>query len=195
MLSKLADSGEEVKMSTAEPIDYEAVLADLRGRRDQLNSAIAVIEQFLGLSPGSTVAAAPTSGSPLVLEESLPKEVQSDTFFGLSAVDAAKKYLAIVKKPMPMKAIHDALRAGGYLTNSKNFYSNLYTSIMRSPDFQKVRKNWGLAEWYQGRRVPTAEPGPSKRKKARKKIRRKPTPPPRVANPPRQEKPSPEPEG
>ncbi len=151
-------------MPTSEGIDYEAVLDDLKARRDQLNVAIAGIEQMLGLA-----ASSPAGATPSVTDEQLPKQVETDTFFGLSAVEAAKKYLKIVKRPAAMKTIHDALKDGGYLTHSKNFYANLYTAIMRSPDFVKVKKNWGLAEWYGGRRPPVEEKtATKKRKKGRK---------------------------
>ena len=168
-------------MGAPEAIDYEAVLADLRNKREHLNVTIANIEQLIAMgflkgtiSPlvlGSsangladpTDRARPTEG-----EENLPKQVESDTFFGLSAVEAAKKYLKIVKRPTAMKEIEDALRAGGYLTNSQNFYANLYTAVMRSSDFRKVGKKWGLAEWYIGRRPP--EPvNPRKKRKSRRK--------------------------
>jgi hypothetical protein len=183
-------------MSTLEPIDYEAVLADLRSRRDQLNAAISGLEQMLGFvgtgGPG-------LAGSTAVdASEELPKEVGSDTFFGLSAVEGAKKYLRIVKRPTAMKTIHDALRAGGYLTNSKNFYANLYTAVMRSPEFQKVGKGWGLAEWYQGRRVPVADEA-TKTKKRKPRHKRRKSAPAKAAKAAsakqHQEKPNPESEG
>jgi hypothetical protein len=165
-------------MCATETIDYEAVLADLRSKRDHLNATIAGIEQLLGVlgttvgggqgAPNSSGAQGRPASSHGEAEEQLPKEIQSDTFFGLSAVDGAKKYLKIVKQPATMKAMHDALLAGGYLTQSQNFYANLYTAVMRNRDFQKVGKRWGLAEWYQGRRPP--EPATLRRR--RKKTRR-----------------------
>lgn len=164
-------------MGTPETIDYEAVLADLRARRDQLNATIAGLEQVMGIVRVAASAAAQGSSNGLAdsedrakaaeRDENLPKQVESDTFFGLSAVEAAKKYLKIVKRPAAMKEIEDALRAGGYLTNSQNFYANLYTAVMRSSDFRKVGKKWGLAEWYVGRRPP--EPTKPRKKRNRRK--------------------------
>jgi len=170
--------------TTSETIDYEAVLADLRSRRDQLNATIAGIEQLMGVgrfAGTSGPGAANGSGGEASTTESvaaastgdqLPKEVQSDTFFNLSAVEGAKKYLRIVKRPTAMKEIHDALLAGGYLTQSKNFYSNLYTAIMRNKEFQKVGKKWGLSEWYEGRRPPESAI-PRRRRKVRRRSKAK----------------------
>ena len=166
-------------MCAAETIDYEAVLADLRSKRDHLNATIAGIEQLLGVlgttvgggqgGPNSSGAQGRSTSGNGEPEELLPKEILSDTFFGLSAVDGARKYLRMVKQPATMKAMHDALLAGGYLTQSQNFYANLYTAIMRNKEFQKVGKKWGLAEWYQGRRPPEPATAPRRR---RKKTRR-----------------------
>jgi hypothetical protein len=136
-------------------IDYEAVLADLREKRDKLDTAIAAIEQLvLGrvAAPGQAIAAGSISpGQPDASEVS--RTIESDTFFGMTASDATRKYLRMTKRPASLNAILAALQEGGYLTNSKNFYSNLYTTLSRLDDFVKVGKNWALVEWYPGRRL------------------------------------------
>ncbi|MEP7013104.1 MAG: hypothetical protein ABJC13_22515 [Acidobacteriota bacterium] len=139
-------------------IDYGPVLEDLRARRDEIDAAIAVIEKF-STGPGAISAAARFSVAPAVVE-SLPVEgspvpvrVESDTFFRMSASEATQKYLKMVKKPTSLVVICRALEGGGYLTSAKNFYSNLYTTLMRSSAFVQVNKDWGLAEWYPGKRT------------------------------------------
>jgi hypothetical protein len=161
-VSTVAASKEDVKMHG---IDYESVLADLRDRRAKLDTAIVAIEQIvLGIGQ-SAIAGTPTKiVTPLPgaepIGESLPPQVESDTFFGLSASDGAKKYLKMVKRPTSLAVICRALQEGGYLTTAKNFYSNLYTTLARSDDFVQVGKNWGLVEWYPGRRMePKGKPG------------------------------------
>jgi len=136
----------------SDPIDWEAGLSDLRARRDRLNVAIAVIEQeVLGRA-----ACDPESAQPPAVPNGLPSRepgktpsIPSDAFFSLSVPEAAKKYLSIVKRPAGAKEIEQAVRQGGFQTVAKNFYANLYTSLVRSKDtFVKVGKKWGLVEWY-----------------------------------------------
>jgi len=142
-------------------IEYGRVLADLRARRDKLNAAIAAIEEVSGIEPedalGDPGQSAPTDASDAPRSPRHHGQVASDAFFQMGAGDAARKYLNMVKRPALNKEIADALKAGGYLTNAKNFYSNLYTTLLRTPGFVKVKKAWGLAEWY--RTSPGTPPG------------------------------------
>ncbi len=136
----------------SEPMDWEAGLSDLRARRDRLNVAIGVIEQeVLGRTPSD-----PESAQSPAVPNALPSResgktppIPSDAFFSLSVPDAARKYLSIVKRPAGAKEIEQAVREGGFQTVAKNFYANLYTSLVRSEEtFVKVGKKWGLVEWY-----------------------------------------------
>jgi hypothetical protein len=128
-----------------EKIDYAAVLADLVAKRDQLNAAIEAIE----VMTGQTVT---PSGSRVKDE---PTEVRSDSFFGLTFPQAAKKYLAIAKRPQSAKEIAEALNRGGITHQSTNFTNTIYTTLKREDDrggdIIKVGKHWGLASWYPGR--------------------------------------------
>jgi hypothetical protein len=140
------------------PIDYDAVLEDLRAKRDELNTAIAAIERITrGGAPGPAVNGEAASGAPPQArgaEEPTAesKQVREDAFFGLSATAAARKYLIMVKRPVVTQDLVDALKQGGLLTNAKNFYSNLYTSLKRSEEFTNLgRGKWGLTEWYPNR--------------------------------------------
>lgn len=124
-------------MSQEQSIDYRAVLADLEARRAQLDQAIAAIRLFLGEQGDG--------GSALFTE------VKSDTFFGLSVTDAAKKYLTIVKDPKSTQEIADALKAGGFKSTAKNFYSNVFTALSRDDTFCKIKRGqWALSEWSPG---------------------------------------------
>ena len=145
-------------------IDYEAVLEDLRAKRDELNAAIAAIERLSrsgSASPNPSANEEGDSGAPLAGGGEEPalatesKTLREDIFFGLSATEAAKKYLTIVKRPVLTQDLVAALKKGGFLTNAKNFYSNLYTSLKRSDEFTNLGKGkWGLAEWYPNRPRP-----------------------------------------
>jgi hypothetical protein len=148
----------------SDQINYEAVLNDLRARRDQLSIAIAAIEQLgKALTEGLLQDVVPSNGNSLPAREApvSASSIASDAFFKLSVPDAARKYLSIIKRPAGAKEIEKALREGGFQTKAKNFYANLYTSLVRSEGtFEKVGKKWGLAEWYpQGGRAKSAEEG------------------------------------
>ncbi len=125
---------------------YEAVLADLRAQRDQLDATIAVLERRLGM--GVQVSSIPPQGavgSPVVAVALL-----ADAFFGMTLLDAIKKYLAAVKRPQSPKEIMDALERGGYAHTSKRFYGTVYNALTRAEgaDLVKVKDDWGLREWY-----------------------------------------------
>lgn len=87
------------------PINYDSVLADLRAKREKLDAAIAGIELMLGLSSPS---AATSPNTPIQAQE-----VESDSFFGMSIPDAARKFLGMRKKPQTTQEIADALNRGG----------------------------------------------------------------------------------
>ena len=132
-------------------VNYNDVLADLKRRRDKLDSAIAGIEAILGM---------PASVTPLKQKLSdtrpdvQPTEIASDMFFGLSIVEGAKKFLALKKRPQSTTDIAAALEQGGMPNQSDNFGNTVGATLARnltsvSPVFSKVsRGTWGLKEWY-----------------------------------------------
>jgi len=125
--------------------EYEAVLADLRAKRDELDRTIATLEALAGLSTGPTIAARADS----------MQDIQTDAFFSMSIPDAVKKYLAIVKKKQNTTDITKALERGGLQHTSKNFYTTVYAILTRMEargDVAKIGTEWGLAEWYPGMR-------------------------------------------
>lgn len=150
-------------MRTAEGIDYEAVLEDLRAKRAQLDAAISVIEQLMPVQLITNRVERSEDIATGELRLSSGIRVGTDSFFGLTAGDAARKFLRMAKKPQSTKTIHDAVLEGGYTTTAKNFYSNLYTALVRSDEFVNLggRKGWGLAEWYPGRRTEKRRPDDS----------------------------------
>lgn len=133
-------------MSAENP--YETVLADLKAKRDQLDSAIAAIESVIaqggpainpGVQPGRDV------------------EIRPDAFFGASILDATKKYLGMARSPRTTQQITEALLSGGMRSDSDNF-ANSVGSVLNRVDrlggsIVKVgRGMWGLAEWYPNRK-------------------------------------------
>jgi hypothetical protein len=99
-------------------------------------------------------------------------QIRPDEFFRLSIPEAAKKFLSIMKRPQTPKAIVEGLRAGGVLTNAKNFYGNVYKELMRMDErgeLANTPSGWGLAEWYPSKpKGPDAKPKKKARKRAAK---------------------------
>ncbi len=135
-------------MASDQPIDYQSVLADLRAKRAALDAAIASMEAFVTGMPSNGSSAAVGTG------RGDPQTIEGDTFFGLSIVDAAKKYLGMVKKPQSVRDIAQALEKGGLTHSSSDFTSTLSTVLSRRDknvgDIVKVKREWGLVEWYPG---------------------------------------------
>ena len=137
-------------------IDYQAVLADLEKKRDDLDKAIAGIRLLIGLPQASNngAQAEPPAGSgsmgPPAPRGSSDQNIPSDAFFGMSIPAAAQKFLSIRKKPATSPEIAQALEAGGYNHQSSNLANTLNTALTRNPDmFAKVKRGtWGLRSWY-----------------------------------------------
>lgn len=140
-----------------EPVNYESVLADLRAKRASLDVAIAAIEQ---IQTGGSVI------SETVIKPIDPASIPDDAFFGLPIVEAAKKYLSIVKRKQTIKEISDALERGGLPHTSSNFVATVATMLRRAndPDLAKVgRGDWGLAVWYGNRRPKQEKAAPARK--------------------------------
>jgi hypothetical protein len=135
-------------------INYEAVLADLEARRAQLDSAIAAIRQIMG-QLGGVGLVPPASGA------SVPSgTLQHDAFIGMSIPEAAKKYLASVRRKLSTQDLMTALEAGG-LPPSK--YGTVYAILRRREkqvgDIINMKGDWGLTEWYPNHRKKSSSSG------------------------------------
>jgi len=121
---------------TPEPINYEAVLADLEAKKQQLEAAIAAI-RMIAIQSGNAPLGGPGGGS------------GPSAFLGMSIPDAAKKHLATIRQKQSTQDIMKALEAGG-LPGSK--YSTVYAVLRRREsqvgDVINMKGDWGLAEWY-----------------------------------------------
>ncbi len=129
------------------PDPYDAVLADLRAKRDQIDQTIALLS---ALRLGGTA-----SGVMPVTQENAIVET-AGMFLGMSIVDGAKKLLALRKQTMGNAEIAKELQAGGMVLTSAE-PANVVGSVL-TRRFQQVgdvvklgRGIWGLKEWYPGR--------------------------------------------
>lgn len=134
-------------MATDQPIDYNAVLADLKAQRAKLDAGIAGIEAMLGLR-GVDADPSPSGGG----STNGAQDIGTGAFLGLSIVDATKKYLAAVREPKRNEDIYAALKRGGLIFTSSNPINTIGSVLNRDwtngGDIVRVSRGvWGLAEW------------------------------------------------
>lgn len=123
------------------------LLEDLRKERDELDTLIRGLEKRLGIVPGEeqpeihSVAARPTQSV---------ASIPLGYFHNMTQADAAEKILKLNPgHPLATNEILDAFRRSGMSVNPKNAITILYTTLKRSPRFERVAgKAWGLADWY-----------------------------------------------
>ena len=134
-----------------QPINYEAVLADLEARKAQIESAIAGIRVMLGQS-GTSPSGGPGGGG------YVGGTPAHDAFIGMSIPEAAKKHLTTVRKKLSTQELMTAMEAGG-LPSSK--YNTVYAILSRREnkvgDIVNMKGDWGLAEWYPNYRKKSGE--------------------------------------
>lgn len=127
---------------------YDAVLADLRAKREQIDQAIQIIEAVRG-GAGASPAVGPNT----------PQGGGIDgpgAFLGMTIPDAAKSLLAARRRPLNNADIVAALKGGGLHMNSVDPINTVGSVLMRRfnqvGDIVRVGRGvWGLAEWYPNR--------------------------------------------
>lgn len=133
--------------------DVSALLALLEAERAEIDVTIAHLRRRLGMpaaSPDVPAAGVP-SGATVGRDSPVTGRVRPDEFFRLSIADAIVRYLNIMKQPQSPMTIVSGLKAGGVLTQAKNFYANVNTELKRMKKRGLVvntKSGWGLAEWY-----------------------------------------------
>ena len=128
---------------------YDAILADLEQKKVAIEAAIAGIKLLKGQGLSGPIPGMPDMTA---LQGAIP----TDYFFGMGIADAARKYLAAVKRPKSTREIASALQDGGMTHTSKNFIKTVSTILsqknQQDGDIIKVGDGWGLAAWYPGRK-------------------------------------------
>lgn len=148
-------------------IDYGAVLADLEARRDALDAVIAGVRALLGALGQPEIAPPGVNGGISTRVTNAPQDVVPGMFHGLSVPEAARKFLELKKTKQRMKDIVDGIQRGGIESTAGNFYSNVFTSLLRKKEFIRIGKFWALAEWHPTR-AGTAIEKAGRRRKSRK---------------------------
>jgi hypothetical protein len=140
-------------MKRTEPIDYTAIISDLEAKRAALDATIGAFRtaQALGAlgQPGDASAVTASTLVPPVSGAEIP----AGAFLGKSIPEAAKLYLAIVKRKQTSREIAEALKKYGIETTSKKFNGLVHSILDRARKsgtgiVKLDRSYWGLAEWY-----------------------------------------------
>lgn len=127
---------------------YDAVLADLRAKRDEINSAIDLLTRLRGGSEGPRATASEGSDD--------APELGDGAYLGMSIADAVLKLLTARKRKMTNSEIYKSLTDGGMVLTSKD-PTNVINSVLTrrfnaAGDIVRVdRGTWGLKAWYPGR--------------------------------------------
>ncbi len=145
---------------------YEAVIADLRKKRDEIDSAISLIETLRAHAGTSSVLSDAVKGAKATDEVGSSEALEEGTFHGMSIVDATKMLLTMRKRKMGNPEIARELIAGGLVMNSAEPVNTVGSVLTRRfhqvGDVVRVaRGTWGLKEWYPGRTF-KAKPGTDK---------------------------------
>ena len=123
-------------------INYNAVLADLESRRDELESAIAAVKAILAAGGGAV--GGDMSGG--VID---PENVPVGSFLRLTIVDAVKKLLDMTKVKLGVPQIAKALERGGLPPAKPNtIYAVLRRRESEVGDLIRFGDEWALSEWY-----------------------------------------------
>lgn len=147
IIGQRGSSEKEKVMSNNEFDPYEAVIVDLESKIAALRATIENLQ-----SVRSLVSQLPATGT----GNSHPSGAGAfshDAFFGMTVAEAAKKYLSAIKRTASSNVIGEALLAGGWKTSAKNIPETVRSILGRQPEFVRINGEFGLAEWYPGRKV------------------------------------------
>lgn len=112
------------------------LLEDLKQKREAIDRMIDAITEYLAASGVSVDGG----------------ETPRGMFSGMTVLEAAKKYLAMIKRPAPTKEIVSALERGGLEHNAKDFYASVYAILRQQAQKGEragIRRNaldWELTE-------------------------------------------------
>ncbi len=150
----------------AEDATYGAILAELLEDRANIDRMIEWVQKKMGPNAERSLASTPlvhpqpeTAGSNHYFKTR--SHLAVDSFFRMSVQDAITKFLNLSKRPRTAKDITEGLAAGGLTHKSQNLYATVYPTLLRMERNNEVaragKREWGLSEWYGGRKTITEE--------------------------------------
>jgi len=156
----------------AETADFHAVLAVFKARRARLDQLIAGIEAEISGQTDTPLAVDMESTANGAPPAQVP--IHPDTFFGLSIIEAARKFLKMARRAQHATAIAAALEQGGLKRPADNVLSGILVRAAKGREVVKVGKGmWGLSEWYP---KPPKDPIEDRRKRPMPRKARTPRP-------------------
>src|SRR5690242_10960313 len=114
-------------MATEPSIDYSAVLADLKAKRDKLDAAIAGIETMLGVRDANASAQGSSTSNGA-------DALGPGAFLGMSIPDAAAKFLRATRQNQKNEDIVNALKKGGIVFTGDNPLNVVNSVLARNWD-------------------------------------------------------------
>jgi len=138
-----------------ENVDYEKLLEALLEDRANLDKLIEWVQTKRGRSESEALTLAlPGLKQGEVLRST---RLRPDAFFRMKVPDAIRAYLGIAKRPRTAKEITAGLEQGGLTHQAKNLYATVYPTLLRMEKTNEVARvgkgEWGLSEWYKGRKT------------------------------------------
>lgn len=140
---------------------YDAAIADVEARISALQVTLDTMKELRAQSLGAGAGAA---SAPSPARVAAGGEIPHDAFFQMTVVDAAEKYLKLMKRTKPNSELADALIKGGLKSAARNFPEMIRSVLFRDSRFVKVNSEWGLSEWYPGMRKSRTTPEPQEAK-------------------------------
>jgi HB1, ASXL, restriction endonuclease HTH domain len=142
-----------------QPIPYDAVIADLRTKRDQIDALIQMLEVFRNWAPPPVGGLPePTLLGGLLTAATTPsKGIAPGSFHGKSIEDATEAILHIRKRSLAISEIVADLQAGGVHfrgdTPVNTVTSVLHRASKKGGNVVRInRGTWGLREWHPNRK-------------------------------------------
>jgi hypothetical protein len=129
---------------SSSPSPYDAAIADVEARIDDLQRTLDTLRQLRAQSEGTPFVPAVRTGA-------TGQDIPHDAFFGMTVAEATKKYLALTKQTKSTSEIATALEAGGLKHSSKSFGTTIRAILGPREEFTRVNGDWALAEWYPGK--------------------------------------------
>ena len=118
--------------------------AALVEQRDEINEDITALDRIikrLRRAPQIQMEFTETDHS-----DQAQLDVLGQNYSGMTTADAAESFLRSAMMPCTTREISDQLLAGGFDTEAKSFYSNLYSTLRRDGRFERVNSRWKLKE-------------------------------------------------
>jgi hypothetical protein len=131
--------------------DAKTMLGDLIKKRDELNIAIRVLSETIGVTEAAAIEiGTPTKQVDRGGDFDPLSVVYPGMFYGKSQTQAARLLLEQVRpRPIPTKVIAACFKKGGLEIGGKKPLVNLWGSLDRDEDFLLIPKaGWTLAEWH-----------------------------------------------